>query len=141
MAGWQHWLNGRESEWTPGVGDGQGSFVIYKSAYKLFEFLEDYKFGKIDRDKYMFVYDSIYNCDLLIIDDLGTEFITTYTQSVFFDLLTSRLDMGKSMVISTNLPMEKISEIYQQRVMSRLLNEFNVLRFAGVDIRSLKNNK
>lgn len=119
----------------------KGYFVVYKSSYKLFQFLEDYKFSKIDRDEYAMVYDSIYDCDLLVIDDFGTEFITSYTQSVFFDLLSTRLSCDKSIVISTNLPLAKISEIYQERVMSRLQNEFTVLRFAGEDIRALKNNK
>ena len=118
-----------------------GFFVMYKSSYKLFQFLEDYKFGKIDRDAYQAVYDAVYDCDLLVIDDFGTEFITSYTQTVFFDLLNSRLNFDKSTIISTNLPLQKISEIYQERVYSRLINEFSVLRFAGTDIRSQKNNR
>ncbi len=117
----------------------KGYLSIYKSSYKLFQFMEDYKFSKIDRDTYGVTYDSLYDCDLLVIDDFGTEFITSYTQSAFFDLLSTRLDCGKSIVISTNLPLEKISEIYQERVMSRLKNEFEVLRFAGEDIRAIKN--
>ncbi|MBQ4528720.1 MAG: ATP-binding protein [Clostridia bacterium] len=119
----------------------KGYIVIYKSSYKLFQFLDDYKFGKIDRDAYSALYDTIYDCDLLIIDDFGTEFITSYTQAVFFDLLSTRLSCEKSTVISTNLSFEKMGEIYQERVMSRLQNEFNVLRFAGTDIRAVKNNK
>ena len=87
------------------------------------------------------MYDAIYDCDLLIIDDFGTEFITSYTQSVFFDLLSTRLTEEKSIIISTNLSFEKITDIYQERVMSRLQNEFSVLRFAGTDIRAIKNNK
>lgn len=116
-----------------------GYLSIYKSSYKIFQFMEDYKFSKIDRDAYSVTNDALYGCDLLVIDDFGTEFITSYTQSAFFDLLSTRLDSGKSTVISTNLPLEKISEIYQERVMSRLKNEFEVLRFAGEDIRAIKN--
>lgn len=119
----------------------KGHLVIYKSSYKLFQFLEDYKFGRVDRDTYSVLYDAIYDCDLLIIDDFGTEFITSYTQSVFFDLLSTRLYNEKSTIVSTNLTFEKINEIYQERVMSRLQNEFSVLRFSGTDIRALKNNK
>lgn len=123
------------------VVTAKGYLVIYKSSYKIFQFLEDYKFSKLDRETYSIIYDSLYDCDLLVIDDFGTEFITSYTQSVFFDLLSTRLSSGKSTVISTNLPLEKISDIYQERVMSRLKNEFDVLRFAGQDIRAIKNNK
>lgn len=117
----------------------KGYFVIYKTSYKLFQFLEDFKFGKIDRETYSIVYDSIYDCDLLVIDDFGTEFITSYTQSVFFDLLSTRLESDKSTIISTNLNMINISDIYQERVMSRLQNEFKILRFAGEDVRAVKN--
>ena len=119
----------------------KGYLVIYKSSYKLFQFLEDYKFGKLNRDEFAVVYDSIYDCDLLVIDDFGTEFINSYTQSVFFDLLNTRIAASKSTIISTNLPLSSISEIYQERVMSRLLNEFTSLRFAGDDIRNIKNNR
>ncbi len=119
----------------------RGFFVIYKSSYKLFQFLEDYKFGRVDREAYQAVFDSIYDCDLLVIDDFGTEFITSYTQTVFFDLLSSRLNFNKSTIISTNLPLNKVSEIYQERVYSRLINEFDVMSFAGTDIRARKNNR
>ena len=87
---------------------------------------------------YSAIYDAVYDCDLLIIDDFGTEFITSYTQSVFFDLLNSRLTENKSTVISSNLLLKKIGEIYQERVMSRLKNEFMFVRFVGSDIRALK---
>ena len=119
----------------------KGYLSMYKSSYKLFQFMEDYKFSKIDRDAYNVTNDILYDCDLLVIDDFGTEFITSYTQSAFFDLLSTRLDGNKSTVISTNLTLEKNSQIYQERVMSMLKNEYEVLRFAGNDIRAIKNNK
>ena len=112
---------------------------MYKSSYKLFEFLEDYKFGRVSRDEYSLIYNTIYDCELLIIDDFGTEFITSYTQSVFFDLLNTRLMNGKSTIISTNLNFDKLNEIYQERVTSRLQNEFTGLFFCGKDIRVLRN--
>ncbi len=118
----------------------RGYFAMYKSSYRLFQFLEDYKFGKISRDDYSLTYNSIYECDLLIIDDFGTEFITSYTQSVFFDLLNTRLLGGKSTIISTNLKSDDLRNIYQERVTSRLENEFTNLLFCGNDIRGLKNN-
>ena len=117
-----------------------GYFALYKSSYKLFQFLEDYKFGRVDRDAYAVSYNAVYDCDLLIIDDFGTEFITSYTQSVFFDLLNTRLMNGKSTIISTNLKHAELLKIYQERVCSRLENEFVNLLFCGTDIRSLKNN-
>lgn len=118
-----------------------GYYAMYKSSYALFQFLEDYKFGRVNRDEYALCYESIYDCDLLIIDDFGTEFINSYTQSVFFDLLNTRLINGKSTVISTNLTFEKLREIYQDRVCSRLQNEFTSLFFCGEDIRNIINNE
>jgi len=88
----------------------KGYYAMYKSSYRLFQFMEDYKFGKIDRDTYSIAYNSVYDCDLLVIDDFGTEFITSYTQSVFFDLLNSRLINGKSTIVSTNLNFDKLRE-------------------------------
>lgn len=117
----------------------RGYHAMYKSSYKLFQFLEDYKFGRVGREEYSIVYNSVYECDLLIIDDFGTEFITSYTQSVFFDLLNTRLLNGKSTVVSTNLTFDKLRDIYQDRVASRLQNEFMPLYFCGKDIRSIKN--
>ena len=113
-----------------------GHNVIYQSAYKLFQFMEDYKFCRIDRENPL--YDNIYNCDLLIIDDLGTEFSTAYTCSVLFDILNSRLLNGKSTIISSNLNLGNLEKKYTDRVHSRIVGNFEMLRFLGDDIRILK---
>ena len=114
----------------------KGYNVIYQSAYKLFQFMEDYKFCRIDREAPL--YDDIYNCDLLIIDDLGTEFGTAYTCSVLFDILNSRLLNEKSTIISSNLNLGSLEKKYTDRVHSRIVGNFEVLRFLGEDIRILK---
>jgi len=116
----------------------KGYKVIYQSSYKLFQFMEDYKFCRIDRDSNTKFYDSIYNCDLLIIDDLGTEFSTAYTCSVLFDILNTRLVNGKSTIISTNLAFPNLESKYTERVYSRIVGNFDVIRFMGDDIRILK---
>ena len=114
----------------------KGYNVIYQSAYKLFQFMEDYKFCRVDRETAL--YDDIYNCDLLIIDDLGTEFSTAYTCSVLFDILNSRLLNEKSTIISSNLNLGSLEKKYTDRVHSRIVGNFEVLRFLGDDIRILK---
>lgn len=119
----------------------QGKTVMYQSAYKLFQMLEDYKFAKINRDLYINEYDSVYNSDLLIIDDLGTEFSTSYTCSVFFDILNTRLINKKSTVISTNLSVNNLAEKYTDRVASRIIGNFEMMRFIGDDIRIAKKFK
>ena len=116
----------------------RGYSVVYQSAYKLFQFMEDYKFCRIDRDVNISVYESIYNCDLLIIDDLGTEFGTAYTCSVLFDILNTRLLNEKSTIISTNLSLANLEKKYTDRVASRIIGNFEVMRFMGDDIRIAK---
>ncbi len=116
----------------------QGRTVMYQSAYKLFQLMEDYKFSKINRDEYSDEYNSVYNSDLLIIDDLGTEFTTTYTCSVFFDILNTRILNKKSTVISTNLSVNNLAEKYTERVSSRIIGNFEMMRFMGDDIRIIK---
>ncbi len=118
----------------------KGHFVIYQTSYKLFQFLEDYKFGKLDRDEYEQNSKAIYDCDMLIIDDLGTEYITAYTCSVFFDVINSRLLNNKKTLISTNLSMGDMAKNYTERVASRIKGEFNAMHFIGNDIRVLKRN-
>ena len=113
-----------------------GYNVLYQSAYKLFQFMEDYKFGKIARDGDML--EDIYNSDLLIIDDLGTEFSTAYTCSVFFDILNTRLLNNKSTIISSNLSLNNLEKKYTERIQSRIIGNFEIMRFMGDDIRILK---
>ena len=116
----------------------QGFSVVYQSAYKLFQFMEDYKFGRTNRENTSAEYDAVYNSDLLIIDDLGTEFSTAYTCSVLFDILNTRILNGKSTIISTNLSIGNIGEKYTERVSSRIIGNFDMFRFMGDDIRIAK---
>ncbi len=119
----------------------RGFAVLYQTAYKLMSFLEEYKFGRLNREEYAVLRDAVYDCDLLIIDDFGTEFVTGYTQAVFFDVLNTRLAAKKSTIISSNLTIPAIAEIYTERVSSRIVGEFTLLRFAGEDIRRLKQER
>ena len=73
--------------------------------------------------------------DLLILDDLGSEFSTQYTTAAFFDIINSRLISGKKTVINTNLSIEELKNKYGERVESRLYGHFMMLQFIGSDIR------
>lgn len=117
---------------------GNGYSVVYQSAASMFRFLEDYKFDKIEREANENHYKSIYDCDLLIIDDLGTEFPTTYTNSVFFDLLNTRILNNKKLIISTNTNIKDIEKRYTERVSSRIIGEFVMISLFGKDIRRKK---
>ncbi len=112
----------------------RGKTVYYQTAYKLSEILENNKFGKGDEDL-SDVVKYIYDVDLLIVDDLGTEFTTQFTLAAFFDVINSRIISGKSTVISTNLNFEEISNTYSQRIASRFMESYQLLQTVGKDLR------
>jgi len=117
----------------------KGYSVIYETAYKTFSMLEELKFKRSeDYEKLKFKTDRLYTCDLLILDDLGSEFSTQYTNATLFDILNSRLISGKKTLINTNLSVEELENKYTERVASRLLGHYLMLHFVGSDIRITK---
>ncbi len=115
----------------------QGYTVIYLTAFRLFDILEKYKFGKDEDNSYQASnqFDYILNCDLLIIDDLGTEFYNSFTNSQLYLIINERLLRKKSTVISTNLSLSDINLNYSERVYSRIISSYAVQRIIGEDIR------
>ena len=81
------------------------------------------------------------DCDLLIIDDLGTEMVNQFTLSCLYDVLNSRINNRRSTMINTNLPTKEIEAKYNERITSRLFGEYLPLLFSGVDIRRQKIQK
>ena len=77
-------------------------------------------------------------CDLLILDDLGTEMTTSFVQSALYQIINGRLMEKRSTIISTNLAPEEIGSRYGRSVLSRLEGEYQLLPFVGTDIRRLK---
>lgn len=117
----------------------KGKSVIYISATKLFSNYEKYKFGKEDNlDDFL---EDIYNADLLIIDDLGTEYISKVSVSFLFELVNERILKGKKMIINTNLTYNELKESYSARFMSRIYEYFNAFVLRGKDIRIQKQYK
>lgn len=115
----------------------QGYSVMYQTAGTLFSLIADSKFSSYDAPIKNEV-ENLYQCDLLIVDDVGTELITQYTVSAFFELLNSRIVSGKKMVLNSNLSLKELQDIYSQRIASRIA-EFEILRFIGKDdIRLMK---
>lgn len=113
----------------------RGKTVFYQTAFKIFDILEEYKFSK---DKSSFNKDAVnmlFDVDLLIIDDLGTEFVNSYTSSELFNILNSRLLEKKKTIISTNLDLEELNDLYSPRVASRVIGHYQVLKLFGDDIR------
>ncbi len=116
----------------------KGYCVFYNTAYNLFDILENHQFNRMNEfDKLSL--DLIFSSDLLIIDDLGTEFINSYTSSEFFNVLNSRILSKKPTIISTNLDLDDLVNTYSERVVSRVMENYKILTFFGEDIRVKKN--
>jgi DNA replication protein DnaC len=81
------------------------------------------------------LYKLVYNCELLIIDDLGTELTNNFVRSQLFEVINQRSLSGVSTVISTNLDMEHLNESYSQRVVSRLIESYTIFNIYGRNIR------
>ena len=107
--------------------------VLYQTAYRLFTILEDARFKKDETCEAL--EKQFYEIPVLMIDDLGTEFVTTYTSAVLFDLINTRVQNQKSTIISSNLSMALMKENYSDRVQSRIFGEYKLLKFYGTDIR------
>lgn len=119
---------------------GKGFGVLYSSVQKLMDRLESQKFSNANnmREQYRDSVNYILHCDLLVLDDLGTEFYTQFTASVLYNIINSRLAEKRPTIINTNLDLPKIEEKYSQRMVSRLACGYKVLRFCGKDIRFIQ---
>ncbi|MCR4788090.1 MAG: ATP-binding protein [Lachnospiraceae bacterium] len=115
-----------------------GHCVIYFSAIELFERLSDIMFDRGDPGELMSVREDLYNCDLLIIDDLGTELTNNAVAAELFSLLNERHLLHRSTVISTNLSLEDLKDRYEDRIFSRIAQRYNIYRISGPDIRRIK---
>ena len=82
--------------------------------------------------------DDLKNCDLLVIDDLGTELTNSFTETYLFEVLNERLIHQKSTIISTNLNLEEFQERYGDRIFSRTTGYYSMFKIFGDDIRKLK---
>ena len=115
--------------------------VIYLTAVELFDKLSQKDFnkdyGKSDTSD-EFDTEYLTECDLLIIDDLGTEMGNSYTASKLFYIINERLLRKKSVIISTNLSLKELQDTYSDRVFSRITSAYKCIRLFGDDIRILK---
>lgn len=110
--------------------------VLYETAFSLFEIVETHKFNKqIETEENRINYNMIFDSDLLIIDDLGTEFNNSFTNAELFNIINERLITEKKTIISTNLSLEQLRDTYTDRIMSRVFNNFVPLKFYGMDLR------
>lgn len=118
----------------------KGCSVCYDSAAAAFEAFEQQRFSREPEtaEAAALRVRRMLDCDLMILDDLGTEMITALTTSALYTLLNTRLTRKKPIIISTNLTDEQLQQCYTPQICSRLKGEFLRLRFIGQDIRTMK---
>ena len=112
--------------------------VVYFSAFRLFELFADSAFGRRDDAKQNELEQHIFECDFLIIDDLGTELVNSFVSSQLFLVLNERILRRKSTLISTNLALSTFADTYSERVFSRISSNYIMLKLIGDDIRLQK---
>lgn len=131
---------------TPGIGKtflsgcianellNKGYTVLYQTAPVLLDRIFEYKYNNKETSKEL--YDNLFNVNLLIIDDLGTENLTSAKFSELFTIINSRLlNPQTKTIISTNLSLENLAKNYDDRILSRLIGNFNICKFFGEDLR------
>lgn len=115
----------------------KGFSVVYDTASHVSERFETQKFGREDEEVQSDV-ERVLECDLLILDDLGTEMTTAFVQSALYQIVNTRLIERRSTILSTNLMPGDISRRYSPQTASRIEGEYQILPFVGEDIRKLK---
>lgn len=116
----------------------KGKNVLYQTSPVMLDTIIDYRFGKTDGS----IYNSLLDVDLLIIDDLGTECMNNMKFSELFNVINTRLlNQNKKVtktIISTNLNIQNLFKTYDERIVSRLIGNYDICRFFGDDIRLIK---
>ena len=116
-----------------------GYSVVYDMAASVFSKFEDAKFIRTDDiEAVRYEIKRYLECDLLIIDDLGTEMTTAFTISVLYEIINTRLVTSRKTLVNSNLTLEELRRRYNEQIMSRLEGEYQVLTFYGDDIRKKK---
>ncbi len=118
----------------------KGKTVLYQTAPVMLDTIIDYRFGKETSSKD--IYDNLLNVDLLIIDDLGTECMNSMKFSELFNIINTRLLNSNNKItktiISTNLSLQNLFSTYDERIVSRIVGNYNICYFFGDDIRFKK---
>lgn len=114
----------------------QANCVIYFSAFDLFDTLAKNTFQRDSESDS--TPEDILECDLLIIDDLGTELTNTFVASALFQCINERIMRRKSTIISTNLSLSQFRDIYSERILSRITSNYTMIKLFGEDIRIQK---
>ncbi len=124
-----------------GVVVEKGYFVLYDSAQNIIDRAGREKFGRDDSGEDARYMEQVLGCDLLIIDDLGSEFQSQLAASVMYHIMNTRLMVGRPTIASTNLSSKEIDSRYSERLASRLICSYKSIVFSGEDVRSKMKEK
>ena len=116
----------------------RGFSVVYLTATDMFDVLSESRFGNRDEEEAKDRAAYILDCDLLIIDDLGTEMINTFTASQLFYCVNERLNRKKGTIISTNLALNRMQDEFTERVTSRIMSQYKIFPLLGEDLRFVR---
>ena len=122
---------------------GAGYAVAYETAASALDAFECAKFQRSSADGEAAAQrvEQYLGCDLMILDDLGTEMITAYSTSALYTLINTRLTRKKATIISTNCSNEELQKKYTPQILSRIEGEYQTLPFVGRDIRQIKKER
>ena len=120
---------------------GEGFSVVYDTAAHIFERFEARKFGREAGEAVEADVERVLDCDLLILDDLGTELTTPFVQSALYSIVNSRITDRRATILSTNLKLDELGRRYTPQIASRVEGEYQILPFFGEDIRRLKKER
>ena len=114
-----------------------GRSVVFLTAFRFFDIFEKYTFRRDEADESTSIpsTEPLFDCDLLVIDDIGTEVSNSFTTSKLFGCLNERILHNKATVISTNLSLDLIRATYSDRIFSRLVGSYSILNLVGEDAR------
>lgn len=120
---------------------GDGWSVVYDTAAHIFQRFEDRKFGREEGEEAESDVTRVLSCDLLILDDLGTEMTTAFVQSALYQIINGRLMERRPTVLSTNMKVAELAGRYGAQTASRIEGEYQILTFFGQDIRQLRKER
>ena len=119
----------------------EGFSVVYDTAAHVFDRFEARKFGREEGEAVEADVERVLDCDLLILDDLGTEMTTPFVQSALYTIVNTRVINRRAAILSTNLKLDDLARRYTPQIVSRIEGEYQVLPFFGEDIRRLKKER
>lgn len=117
----------------------KGYVVVYGSSQDYFTRIRSESFDKTKSQQSTM--DMIKEADLFILDDLGSEYTSSFNTAIFYNIINTRLNLDKPIIVNTNLKLQEIRNRYEDRVLSRFMGQCKTLQFVGKDIRQLKNKQ